>query len=80
MAVPVLDTSTVRLEKRQCVAREQDRLGKGPRDRQAGCQQGREPGWDNLDCLGTGWDCVSGENRMKGRNWAGLGAEKGQVA
>lgn len=40
MRVPVLDLSTVRLEKSWCVAREQDRLGKDIRDRQTICQQG----------------------------------------
>lgn len=57
MGVPVLDTSTLRLEKGQCVAREQDRLVKDPRDRQTGCQQGESLGWDNLDWQGTGWVC-----------------------
>lgn len=64
MGVPVLDTSTLRLEKSQCVAREQDRLVKDPRDRQTGCQQGESLGGITRTGREQGEIVLSGENGM----------------
>lgn len=83
IGVPILGMSTVRLGKSQCVAREQDRLGKGPRGRQTGCQYGENPDGIPLAgnriqlCKWRKWDEVT--EIGQGRVWDGGREDAGCV-